>query len=67
VSAQQAADSLKGQAATPARIDEAAALASTREIDPMGNVHASPEYQRHLARVLTRRALSLALERALGS
>jgi carbon-monoxide dehydrogenase medium subunit len=64
VSATRAAASLKGQHMTPSAIDEAAALASTQEIEPMGNIHASPEYQRHLARVLTRRALQTAFERA---
>lgn len=61
--APRAATSLQGQTLTPAAIDEAARMAATHEINPMGNVHASPGYQRHLARVLTRRALSLALER----
>ena len=64
VSATQAATALKGQTLTPAAIDAAARLAARHEIDPMGNVHASPEYQRHLAEVLTKRALRLAAERA---
>lgn len=64
VSATQAATSLRGQPVTPTAIDAAARMAATQEIDPMGNVHASPEYQRHLAQVLTRRALRLAVERA---
>jgi aerobic carbon-monoxide dehydrogenase medium subunit len=34
------------------------------QIDPPGNVHATKEYQRHLAGVLARRALQAALERA---
>ena len=33
---------------------EAAVDAADREIDPTGNVHCTPAYQRHLARVLTR-------------
>ncbi len=64
VHAAQAAAALIGQTATPRQMDEAASIASTQAINPMGNVHASPEYQRHLARVLTRRALSMAVERA---
>ena len=63
VSVSQAADSLKGHPATSERITDAATLAS-EQINPMGNVHASPEYQRHLARVLTKRALNIAIERA---
>jgi carbon-monoxide dehydrogenase medium subunit len=66
LNAAQAAGSLKGQAPSPAAIDAAAQLAAEQEINPMGNVHASPEYQRHLARVLTRRALGKAFERAFG-
>jgi carbon-monoxide dehydrogenase medium subunit len=33
-------------------------------IDPLGNVHATKAFQRHLAGVLTRRALQIAVERA---
>ena len=63
VSAQQAAGLLRGEKPS-AKVIEAAAASAGDEINPMGNVHASPDYQRHLARVLTRRALTLALERA---
>ena len=63
VSAQQAAGLLRGEKPS-AKVVEAAAASAGDEINPMGNVHASPDYQRHLARVLTRRALTLALERA---
>jgi carbon-monoxide dehydrogenase medium subunit len=45
-------------------INEAAALASEKEIDPFGSVHATESFQRHLANVLTRRALITAHERA---
>ena len=46
---------------------EAAAAAAEQakgEIAPVGSVHASPDYQCHLAGVLTRRALATAAERA---
>jgi carbon-monoxide dehydrogenase medium subunit len=33
-------------------------------IDPPGNVHATKAFQKHLAGVLTRRALEIALERS---
>ena len=59
-----AADELIGETAMPEVIAEAAAHASEDEINPMGNVHATPAYQRHLARVLTRRALEIAFDRA---
>jgi aerobic carbon-monoxide dehydrogenase medium subunit len=65
LSAPDAAGELVGEMALPEVIAEAAALAAEGEINPMGNVHATPEYQRHLARVLTRRALERAFDRAL--
>jgi carbon-monoxide dehydrogenase medium subunit len=45
---------------------EAAAEAVGGEIEPWGNVHASAEYQLHLARVLTRRALKQAYDRVVS-
>ena len=62
--ATQAAQLLKGEALTDDLIDSAAALASGQEITPFGNIHASVEYQRHLANVLTRNGLKIALQRA---
>jgi CO/xanthine dehydrogenase FAD-binding subunit len=38
-------------------------MASEKEISPFGNVHTSPEFQRHLAKVLTIRALKQATQR----
>ena len=63
VSARQAAKLLHGHTPSTEAIDAAAALAAETEIEPVGNVHASAAYQRHLARVLTRRALAQAVER----
>lgn len=62
--AQRAADLLRGQNPSDELIESAAAKASEDEIEPLGNVHASVAYQRHLARVLTRRALAQAFNRA---
>jgi carbon-monoxide dehydrogenase medium subunit len=64
VDAVQAARLLEGEAIGEAAIEAAAAMASQTEINPFGNLHASPEYQRHLARVLTRKALKEAAGRA---
>ncbi|MGH2606537.1 MAG: FAD binding domain-containing protein [Anaerolineales bacterium] len=61
--ATKASSFLAGQAATPETFEAAAAQAAA-EIDPPGNLHASPEFQRHLAGVLARRALVRAHERA---
>jgi carbon-monoxide dehydrogenase medium subunit len=55
--------SLAGEPIDAAAIDQAADLVQSA-IDPGGNVHASAEFQRHLAGVLTRRALTIAHERA---
>jgi carbon-monoxide dehydrogenase medium subunit len=64
VLAPQAAAALVGQPPSPAGVDAAAHLAAETEIAPSGNVHATPAYQRHLAVVLTRRAVHSAVERA---
>lgn len=63
MNAQRAAAALLGQLPGSATI-EAAASSATEELEPMGSVHATPAYQRHLARVLARRALRLAVQRA---
>ena len=62
--ADDAGQSLAGRIVDTAQIDAAADLVQAA-IDPGGNVHASKEFQRHLAGVLTRRALIKANERAL--
>ncbi len=67
VEAKEAANLLKGQAPDDKAIESAAAMASEKEINPFGNIHASPDFQRHLARVLTQRALKQAIERAGGN
>ena len=63
IEAKQAESLLLDQSINDALIDDAAAIASEREITPFGNIHASAEYQRHLARVLTRRTLRQARQR----
>src|SRR3990172_5120855 len=64
VDATEAAGSLVGAKAGPAAYDQAAAIASEREIDPFGNIHTSVDFQRHLSRVLTRRPLAQGFARA---
>ena len=58
-----ASESLFGRPPGKAGIDEAANLVQ-QAIDPGGGIHASKEFQRHLAGVLTARALITANERA---
>ncbi len=65
--ARQAEQLLETQGVSEATIDEAAALAARSEIEPSGDIHASEAYKRHLARVLTRRALNEAWRRAGGA
>jgi carbon-monoxide dehydrogenase medium subunit len=61
--AAQAGQSLLGRHLGAANFDEAAALVAAA-IEPGGSIHASKEFQRHLAGVLTKRALTTAHERA---
>ncbi len=64
VDAKQAAELLKGETLSDPLIESAAALASEKEINPFGNIHTSDDFQRHLAKVLTKRALLQASDRA---
>ncbi|MBI3514030.1 MAG: xanthine dehydrogenase family protein subunit M [Proteobacteria bacterium] len=57
-----AEQALVGRRIDDAALREAAALAE-RAVDPPGSVHASPAFQRHLAGVLTRRAVATAVAR----
>ena len=64
VDAKDAASILKGQMPGDDVIESAADSASQKEINPFGNIHASADFQRHLARVLTRKTLKQAITRA---
>jgi CO/xanthine dehydrogenase FAD-binding subunit len=64
VEANQAASTVIGQPLTPEVIQAAAEIAAQKDVAPSSDIHASAEYRRHLVRVLTRRALKLAFERA---
>lgn len=67
VDAQSAAGMLAGEDLTDDALQAVAEKAAGEDMNPFGSVHASPEYQKHLARVLTRRALKTAHERALAA
>jgi len=67
VDAKEAAKKLEDLQLNDSLIESAAKLASEKEITPFGNVHASPEFQRHLANVLTKKALVKAVKRAKGT
>lgn len=64
VEAKAAAGLLVGTDLGPEAVAAAADKASRDEMDPRGDIHATLEFKRHLARVLTGRALRLAAERA---
>jgi carbon-monoxide dehydrogenase medium subunit len=62
--AKEAEKALIGESLNDRLIEAVAASASETEISPFGNIHASPEFQRHLARVLTKKAVKQAFQRA---
>lgn len=64
VEAMQAAQILRGASPTPDNLREASETAAFVDIDPGSDIHASANYRRHLAKILTQRALSKAFERA---
>jgi carbon-monoxide dehydrogenase medium subunit len=59
----QSADSLVGSNGEPDNVAKVAGEATT-DVEVNGDIHAPAEYRRHLATVITRRALETALERA---
>jgi CO/xanthine dehydrogenase FAD-binding subunit len=63
IDASSAADVLIGHAPTEQAIRDVAAIVQTA-IAPGGSVHATADYQRHIAGVLTERALQTAYQRA---
>ncbi|HSF82556.1 MAG TPA: xanthine dehydrogenase family protein subunit M [Anaerolineales bacterium] len=66
VAAHQAVEVLKGKELTPESLRAAAEIAAKQDIDPSSDIHASAEYRRHLAGVLSYRALEKANRRARG-
>jgi carbon-monoxide dehydrogenase medium subunit len=66
VLAAQAAAALIGSEPSDAAIRAAAEAAAQRDIDPPGDIHATPAYRRQLVDVLVRRVLPRAFARAAG-
>jgi carbon-monoxide dehydrogenase medium subunit len=64
VEAPLACEMLAGHQLSTKIFEAAAEKASSEEIDPGGDIHASADFRRHLARVLTVRALEEAFSRA---
>jgi CO/xanthine dehydrogenase FAD-binding subunit len=65
IDARGATKQMIGAMPTPQAI-QAVAETVDAEIDPSSDIHASADFRRHLARVLTRRALEMAIARAQG-
>jgi CO/xanthine dehydrogenase FAD-binding subunit len=64
VAAHQGASLLIGERPAPDLIAAAADAVATADIEPGSDIHATAAYRRHLARVLTRRVLTEAFDRA---
>ena len=64
VEAKESQKLLMGESVSDRLIESTASKASETEINPFGNIHTSPEFQRHLANVLTKKALKRATQRA---
>lgn len=64
VEASEAAAVLASQEPTPEAIQEAGETAGNKDVEPNSDINASAEYRRHLVKVLGRRALTEAFERA---
>ncbi len=64
VDAREAAGLLIGERPDAELFRTVAGHAAGREIEPLGDIHASAPFKRHLARVLTERALETAFARA---
>jgi CO/xanthine dehydrogenase FAD-binding subunit len=67
VEAFEAAAVLRDQEPTAEAIREAAETAGNKDVEPNSDINASAEYRRHLVKVLGRRALTEAFERARAS
>lgn len=66
VDAAAGAAMLAGEQPSAELFEAVARHVAEREIEPAGTIHATPDFTRHLAQVLTRRALAKAVERARG-
>lgn len=67
VEAKEATKLIEGETLNDPLIEEVAATASGEDIHPFGNIHASAEFQRHLANVMTKRVLKQSMQRAAES
>jgi CO/xanthine dehydrogenase FAD-binding subunit len=64
VRADAAEDALRGEPPSGPALDAAAAKAGDGLDEPLTDIHASSDFRRHLAKVMTRRALAEAVRRA---
>jgi CO/xanthine dehydrogenase FAD-binding subunit len=66
VLAEAAIRTITGHPPSTQAIEAAADAAASQDADPASDIHASSAYRRHLTRVLVRRVLTRAIERARG-
>jgi CO/xanthine dehydrogenase FAD-binding subunit len=66
VLAETAMRTIAGQPPSAEAIEAVANAAASEDADPASDIHASSAYRRHLARVLVRRVLTRAIDRARG-
>lgn len=64
VVAHNVAKALKSQQLTSEAIADAAEIAANQDVDPIADIHASVKYRRHLVKILTKRVLEEAVEKA---
>jgi carbon-monoxide dehydrogenase medium subunit len=64
VEARRAMALLQGQTPSAEAIRAASEVAAQEDIEPTGDIHATPAYRRHLAKVLACQTLTQAFERA---
>lgn len=64
VDAVESVKSLIGEKLNDTLIESVASYASEKEINPFGNIHASVDFQKHLAKSLTQKTLKIANQRA---
>jgi carbon-monoxide dehydrogenase medium subunit len=64
VRASSAEETLRGETISDPALDAAAAKVAEEIDEPLGDIHASSDFRRHLAKTMTRRALAEAVSRA---
>jgi CO/xanthine dehydrogenase FAD-binding subunit len=64
VEATRAVQVIQGTSPTREVIDEMAEIAAMEEVEPSGDIHSTADFKRHLCKVLTKRVVEAAIQRA---